>query len=532
MKQSHISFEQSHAFNQFFLDYINGKESLKRFYGSFPKIENFKQQIESKSKAFSKESRNRLTDVLTQQYQGLPLSESVKNNLASLREAKTFTVITGHQLNIFTGPLYFIYKIATVVNACKQLKQAYPDCAFVPVYWMASEDHDFEEISYFKLYGKKYVWKTEQTGAVGRFSTDSLKSLLTDVPGEIGVFKEAYTKQKTLSGAVRQYVNQLFGDEGVVVLDADDRELKKSLAPVMHDDVFKHTAKNLVEQTNKALEQEGYSTQVFARDINFFFLPACPSGGDKGYRERLERRENGFALADGSKKFSDVEMETIIRETPEQLSPNVILRPLYQEMILPNLAYVGGPAENVYWLQLKSVFDHFKTPFPILLPRNFAMVMDGPSARKFSKTGMELSDLFLQKSDLLNQFVRKHSGHKLQLNRERATLEMFFNLISQDSEKIDKSLGPLVAAEWKRTFNSLSKIERKLLQAEKRFQSDKLRQMEEVKDALFPNGSLQERTDNFLNFYQQDPQFIKKILGLFDPFDFRMNIFRYDEAGT
>jgi uncharacterized protein YllA (UPF0747 family) len=220
----------------------------------------------------------------------------------------------------------------------------------------------------------------------------------------------------------------------------------------------------------------------------------------------------------------------MIQTSPEQLSPNVILRPLYQEMILPNLAYVGGPAENVYWLQLKAVFEKFNTPFPILLPRNFALVMDAPVARKFDKTDMQLDDLFLTKADLLNAFVRKHTGHKLQLTREHATFEMFFNLIRQDAEKIDKTLGPLVAAESKRTFNSLAKIERKLLKAEKRFQSDKLRQIEEVKDALFPNGSLQERSDNFLNFYQQDPQFIKKILGLFDPFDFRMNIFRYDEA--
>jgi bacillithiol biosynthesis cysteine-adding enzyme BshC len=525
MKHSHISFEQSHAFNQFFLDYINGKDSLKPFYSAIPKLENFKQQIEEKGKSFSKESRNKLTDVLTQQYQGLTISESVKNNLAALRDTKTFTVITGHQLNIFTGPLYFIYKIATVVNACKKLKAIYPDYNFVPVYWMASEDHDFEEISYFKLYGKKYTWKTPQTGAVGRFSLDDLKDLLAEVPGEIGVFKEAYTKHKTLAQAVRFYVNKLFGDEGLVVVDGDSRELKQSFASVMHDDLFKHTAKSLVEKTNKALEQEGYSTQVFARDINFFYL-------DAGVRERLEKTESGFRLADGSKKFSNAEIEKIIKESPEQLSPNVILRPLYQEMILPNLAYVGGPAENVYWLQLKSVFENFKTPFPILLPRNFAMVIDAPTARKFDKTGMELSELFLSKADLLNAFVRKHSGHKLQLTREHASFEMFFNLIRQDAEKIDKTLGPLVAAEGKRTINSLAKIERKLLKAEKRFQSDKLRQMEEVKDALFPNGSLQERTDNFLNFYQQDQGFIKKILGLFDPFDFRMNIFRDDQAGA
>ena len=154
--------------------------------------------------------------------------------------------------------------------------------------------------------------------------------------------------------------------------------------------------------------------------------------------------------------------------------------------------------------------------------------MDANTSRKFSKTGMALQDLFLEKHELFNAFVRQHADHKLELEREKATFEMFFKLIQQNAEKIDKSLGPLVEAETKRNQNSLSKIERKLLKAEKRFQSDKLRQLEEVKDALFPNGNLQERTDNFLNFYQSDPLFIKKITGLFDPFDFRMNIFQYD----
>jgi bacillithiol biosynthesis cysteine-adding enzyme BshC len=293
----------------------------------------------------------------------------------------------------------------------------------------------------------------------------------------------------------------------------------------MRDDLFSHTAKELVEKTNAALEKEGYHTQVFARDINFFFL-------DPGIRERIEKRDDAFALVDSEKTFSKSEIEKFINETPEKLSPNVILRPLYQEMILPNVAYVGGPAENVYWLQLKSVFDHYKIPFPILLPRNFGLVMDGPTSRKFSKTGMELHDLFLPKADLINVFVKKHTGHRLELNREKETFNMFFKLIQQNAEKIDKTLGPLVEAEAKRAANSLSKIERKLVKAEKRFQFDKLRQVEELKDALFPNGSLQERTDNFLNFYLTDPNFIKKIIQYFDPFDFRMNIFRYDEAGA
>lgn len=521
MKQSFVSFEETNSFSSFFLDYINQKPSLAPFYQAFPTIENFKKQLELKGQSFKKENRTILVDRLTFQYQGFEISTLVKNNLSALLDDKTFTVVTGHQLNIFTGPLYFIYKIVTVINTCKNLKAAYPDCHFVPVYWMASEDHDYEEISTFSLYGKKHKWKTDQTGAVGRFTTEGLKELLSELPGEIGIFREAYTKQETLAKAVRYYVNELFGEEGVVVLDADDRELKNVLRPVMQDDVLNHTAKKLVEQTNTVLEQQGYHTQVFARDINFFFLDAT-------IRERIEKTSSGFILTDSKKEFSKSEIEKLIEESPDKFSPNVILRPLYQEMILPNVAYVGGPAENIYWLQLKSVFDYFKTPFPILLPRNFAMVMDAKVSRKFSKTEVDFQDLFMPKQDLFKNFVRKHSAHKLDLAREKATFEMFFKLIGQGAGKIDKTLGPMVSAEAKRAQNSLSKIEGKLLKAEKRFQSDKLRQLEEVKDTLFPNGSLQERSDNFLNFYQPDPDFIKKMIGKFDPFDFRMNIFQYD----
>ena len=525
MKQSWISFDQSNSFSSFFLDYINQKPALTPFYQAYPTIKNFKQQLALKSKSFPDSIRKTLVNRLTLQYEGLSITHSVEQNISNLKEAKTFTVVTGHQLNIFTGPLYFIYKIVTVINACKRLKSTYPGFNFVPLYWMASEDHDYEEISTFLLYGKKYKWVTDQTGAVGRFNPSSIKEILSILPGDVKIFSDAYLKNKTLAQAVRYYVNQLFGNEGLVVIDADDRELKKVLAPVMHDDLFNNRARKLVDETNLKLAGERYHTQVNARDINFFYL-------DPGVRERVEASNEKFVLTDSGKSFTKFEIEEIIKATPEKLSPNVILRPLYQEMILPNLAYVGGPAENVYWLQLKRVFDYYKITFPILLPRNFGLVLEPAVFKKFSKTGMVVQDLFLSKPDLLNQFIRNNSNHKLELNREKHTFETFFNLIRQDAEKIDKTLGKLVSAESKRTFNSLEKIEQKLLKAEKRFQSDKIRQLEEVKDKLFPNGSLQERTDNFLNFYQSDTNFIQKILDRFDPFDFRMNIFQYDETGA
>ena len=515
-----IDFQDTHAFSSFFLDYIQQKVSLQKFYHHFPLKENLIHQIKEKS-AFPQAKRSVLVEELVKQYGGIKITESVKENIQALKDQKTFTVTTGHQLNIFTGPLYFIYKIITVINACKELKAAHPDYHFVPVYWMASEDHDYEEIKYFCLYGKKYIWETNQQGGVGRFHTKDFKNLLDEIPGEISLFKDAYTKSKNLSEAVLHYVNTLFGDEGLVVIDADNRILKKSFTSVIKDDLFTHSAKSLVDQTTEELKTLGYHTQVNAREINFFYLL-------DGLRSRLEKTADGFQVVDTDIKFTDAEIEKMISEEPEKFSPNVILRPLYQEFILPNLAYCGGPAELVYWLQLKGVFEKFETPFPVLLPRSFALVIDQPILKKFEKTGLEIKDLFEEKNYLFNHWIAKNSSHQLSLGKELESVQTILNEVKERAAKIDSTLTKFVGAETQRTINGLEKIEKKMLRAEKRFHSDKLQQLEAVKEALFPNGSLQERTDNFLNFYQRDSAFIKKIEKELDPFDFRFNVLNYD----
>ncbi|GHM99247.1 putative cysteine ligase BshC [Cytophagales bacterium WSM2-2] len=512
-----IALPDTHSFNSFFLDYISQKDTLKNFYHRFPVVANFKDQISEKS-SFTQENRNVLFNSLAKQYDGIKISDAVASNLKSLKDPKTFTITTGHQLNVFTGPLYFIYKIVTVINACKKLKEQYPAYNFVPVYWMASEDHDYDEIRSFRLYGKKYSWETDQTGAVGRFDPKSLSKIIDDLPGDVSFFKTAYTKHSSLSQAVRYYVNELFGSEGLIVVDADDRDLKSLLKSVIHDDLFNHTPKKLVEERNKQLESSGYHPQVFARDINFFFL-------DKGLRQRIERNNEGFSVVDTDLKFSQAEIEKLIDSSPEKFSPNVILRPLYQEIILPNLGYAGGPAEVVYWLQLKGVFDHFKIPFPVLMPRNFAVMMDESTRKKFVKTGLELKDLFEEKNYLFNHWTVRNSQTDLSLSKEIAEAKNIFVQVKNRASQIDPTLLKHADAQTLHLTKALETIEAKMLRAEKRKHSDKLRQIETVKDALFPNGSLQERVDNFLNFYQQDPQFIQKLIEAFDPFDFRFTIF-------
>ncbi|MCX8491663.1 MAG: bacillithiol biosynthesis BshC, partial [Cyclobacteriaceae bacterium] len=300
-----------------------------------------------------------------------------------------------------------------------------------------------------------------------------------------------------------------------------NRELKKSFANILQDDLFKHNAKAIVNSTTTELQALGYHTQVNAREINFFYLI-------DGLRSRLEKTTDGFQVVDSTLKFSNAEVEKMILEEPEKFSPNVVLRPLYQEVILPNLAYCGGPAELVYWLQLKGVFEKFKTPFPVLLPRSFAMVIDEPTFKKFEKTKLEIKDLFEEKNYLFNHWITQNSNHELSLGKELETIQHMLDQVKQRAAKIDTTLTKFVGAETQRAINGLEKIEKKMLRAEKRFHTDKLRQIEAVKDSLFPNGGLQERTDNFLNFFQSDPSFIQKASEHLAPFDFTFNVLIYD----
>lgn len=515
-----LPLNETKSFSPFFLDYISQKSELAPFYNRFPLPENFDKQLAEKKAAFPPEQRATLHDALTRQYAGLLKAEAVERNIDALRGEHAFTVTTGHQLNIFTGPLYFIFKIITVINACRELRARYPQYTFVPVFWMASEDHDYEEISSFRLLGKKITWATEQHGAVGRFSTAGLSDIARELPAAAAFFADAYARNKTLAAAVRQYVSHLFGQDGLVVIDGDDVALKKTFALIAGQELFHSRSHSLVEKQNAALEKLGYPAQVFSRPINLFYLA-------DDVRARIERAGDSFVVVDHARRFTEAEIRHELATHPERFSPNVILRPVYQELILPNLAYCGGPAEMVYWLQLKGVFDHAGVPFPILLPRNFAMVLPAPVAKKWEKTGMTWAELFEDKNFLHNQWMLRNTELPLSLGQELSATRTLYDQVQQHAATIDASLVRMVAAAAKRAVDGLETIEHKFLRAAKRHQRDKLQQIDAVKDALFPNGSLQERTDSFLNFYLEDQHFLDRLREHLDPFDFRFTLLHY-----
>ena len=520
MRLEKVDFENTNQFSKIFTDYIGNASQLRPFFGKSPSLDSFELQI--KEKQLSAAHRKILSQVLTEQYRALSPDQAVIKNIESLSDNNTFTVTTGHQLNIFTGPLYFIYKIVSVINTCKQLKAAYPDYEFVPVYWMASEDHDFDEISYFRLNGKKIQWKTDQTGAVGRMKPKELKSILDSTPGIPKFFKDAYLKQDTLADAVRAYVNHLFESEGLVVLDADDAQLKGLFADIIKDDLISHKANDLVNSQSQKLDESGFKSQVFPREINFFYLK-------DELRERIVEEKGKYRVLETDIEFTSEEIEKELAQHPERFSPNVIMRPLYQEVILPNLAYFGGPGELAYWFQLKSTFDHYSIPFPILMPRNFALIIPEHIQRKMKKAGCDHLDVFTPKHALMKQLALAHANEEIELNGQKKDILSLFEKIKTQAASIDPTLAPHVEAQQTKTAHTLEAIEKKFIRAEKKKQADRMRQTEEVLDYLFPGGVLQERTDNFLNFYLLNENFVRDLLDIFDPFDLSFNVILHGE---
>lgn len=516
MKIHCVELHQTGQFSHFFLDYIGGKKELTPFYSHAPKLESFKQAIEQKT--FSHENRKVLVEALHSQYANQEVSYAVSSNIDVLASDRTFTVTTGHQLNLFTGPLYFIYKIVSTINLAKKLAETYPEHKFVPVYWMATEDHDFDEINYFKLDGKKYQWNSDQTGAVGDFELDkSFKEFLKSVAFAPEIFQEAYSTSKTLAEAVRKYVDALFGEQGLVIVDGDDAKLKREFSEVILSDLFEHKPFQKASQATEALEELGYSSQIFPREINFFYL-------DKGVRERIERVESGFGVVNTELRFTDEEMKALVEKHPEHFSPNVVLRPLYQEVVLPNLAYLGGPAEVVYWLQLKSVFDHFEVPFPVVLPRNFALLINEKVQRKMKQMNWDAEDLFVDIEHWKKIFVKAEASIDIELTKQKEVISALFDTKGQEAAHLEKSLGNAFEAGKVRSLKIIDQMATKLRKAEERRLHTQIERACCIQELVKPGGSPQERVVNMMQFYLSNPDLISELLDCFDPLDFRMMV--------
>ena len=521
-----ISYQNSGYFTPLMNDYLNQKSSLKALYNHFPTIENFEKQLLEKQQNYNSNSREVLVKVLKEQYESLAISELTKKNITLLSEENTFTITTGHQLNLFTGPLYFLYKIISTINLTKELKSKYPKYNFVPIYWMATEDHDFEEINYFNFKGKKFQWNRESSGPVGRLSTEGLDEFLSVFEKELGsgtnantikkLFKDAYTNNDSLANATRYLSNQLFSNYGLVILDADNSELKREFIPYIKEELVHQTANKTVLETLQKLKE--YPVQVNPREINLFYI-------EDNLRERILFEDGKYRINNTKITFSENGILELVEKHPERFSPNVILRPLYQEVILPNLCYIGGGGEIAYWLELKTTFQAYNCTFPILLLRNSALLVKPKQAEKAKKLGLTYIDLFANQEDLINRKVLKLSEIPIDFSVQKDVLKQQFSDLYAIANQTDKSFLGAVKAQETKQIKGLENLEKRLLKAQKKKYVAELQRIVDLQNELFPNQSLQERKANFSEFYLETGKtLIEKLVTELKPLAFNFTI--------
>ena len=496
-----ISYQESGYFSKIIIDYLDKKSDLKQFYNRFPVVENFKEQIEEKKQNFPQENRQVLTSELEKQYSNFDISETTLINIKLLNNSNTFNITTGHQLNLFSGPLYFLYKIVSTINLCKELKTNYPDYNFVPVYWMATEDHDFEEINYFNFKNKKIKWNKESFGPVGRLSTEGLDEVFEQFSYELGVgenatfikhlFSKAYLEHYNLADATRFLANELFKKQGLVIIDGDAVAFKKLFIPYIKEELLNETSFKKVSKTVTQLKE--YKIQVNPREINLFYI-------EDNLRERIIYENNTYKVNNTKIEFTKTEILAELQNNPEKFSPNVILRPLYQEVLLPNLCYIGGGGEIAYWLELKSNFEANKITFPILLLRNSVILATKKQLEKIDKLNLTWSDLFSNQQELFTAKTKEFSEFKIDFTEQKEHLKKQFEKLYEIANETDKSFVGAVKAQEKKQTKGLENLEKRLLKAEKRVHTETLERILLTQNELFPNQSLQERKANFRNF--------------------------------
>lgn len=481
-------------------DFLNLE--LQDFSDDVFSIKNIETRILEKRSSFSMEQRTILKHELSLQLQDVALSEAQVKNLELLTHPNTFTVTTGHQLNLFTGPVFFIYKILQTVKTCEYLKTQFPSQYFVPMYWMATEDHDFEEINHFKTETHYYEMNEKSGGAVGRIKITDIhfipefeKEFKDSVFGTelIMMLKEAYQQGKTLTQAIRTLVNRIFSEVGLLMIDGDSVPLKAQMKQIFKEELLNSELKNVTEQKVEFLKSKYGKVQVNPRDINLFYLSET--------RNRIELQGEKFEVVDTDISFSKEELLKELEDHPENFSPNALLRPVYQEKVLPNIAYVGGNAEVMYWLELKDYFRKVDIIFPVLIPRNSMLFIKEKTLGKIEKLNLDVEDFLHSFASIVQKKLLQNNEILQLLAEQENILQEQFEQLKQGSEKTHFSFGNMVKAEEARQRKSFLRLKKRLLRAEKIKQQELLERLENLFLDVHPGKTWQERVLNFSVWY-------------------------------
>ena len=512
-----IPIRNTHQFSSFICDFVNDERNFSFLPANYFSADYLKSTIDERKNCFN--NRGVLTSVLHEQNSAIECSESTKKNIELLKNENCFTVTTAHQPCLFGGPLYTIYKAISAIKLAEHYKKEFPENDFVPVYYIGSEDHDVEELNHFYLFNNKIEWKPDQAGAVGSMPIsgidtvfEELENLLKNESKKdeiVALLKSFYAENNSMSFAFRQLMNHFLGKYGLVILDANDKRLKQTFQSIFADELLNQNSFKLLNDKKWLQNFADEKLQIAPREINLFYL-------DKNVRERIVFENENYSTKNFSFNLSKNEIKNFVEQSAEKLSPNVILRPLYQSTILPDVAFIGGGSEVTYWLQLKTVFDFYKVSFPQIYLRDSAQLIDEATESKRKKWNFSIDEIFDDVNYLKNKFLGENGG--LQIDNEIEKVSAELQLLQNKINAHDKALEGISGASTVQIKNQLEQLQKKIVQHDKKKQADTLAQIDRWKEKLFPQNHLQERQMSFIELYlKHGESFVDELYKCFNP---------------
>lgn len=500
-----IPYRETRSFSPLVVNYLDNHPSLHSFISHEVSLQGIKASIEARHQV--PVDRILLANRLSDQYEGMELPDRLQKNLKLIGQDNCYTVTTAHQNNLFSGPLYFIYKILHAISLAENLKKAMPDCDFVPVFYMGTEDADLAELDHVHIGAEKIQWNTQQTGAVGRMIIDQgLMKLISRMEGQLGVFphgaewirllRESYVEGRTMAEATFRLVHALFSAQGLLVFLPDHPDLKRPFTPIIKKELLEQFTAPLVQQQTDALVAAGYKVQASPRAINLFYL-------QEGSRQRIEKKGEQWFVQGTSQAFDREALLQEVEQHPERFSPNVLLRGLFQCSLLPDVAFIGGGAEIAYWLQVKKLFAATSIPLPVLVLRNSFLLVEPTAAKRMANIGLEPGQLFSTSDEQLRSIVSPETLLQHDLSQQRFAIQQLYQQIKQKGGLLDLTLEAHISSLEKRSLQGLEGLEKKLWRVVKRKHQEQQQQLQRLQEQLFPNGQLQERHQHFGYYYAQ-----------------------------
>ncbi len=492
--------------SKFDYHYATEPEIFQQFLQFLPDIGNFENAIQYRNEfpLFRKE----LVDCLIDQYhkaQVIPRNK-VRENIDLLNLNNTYTITTAHQPTLFGGPFYLVLKIASTIALSKKLTRQFSGkYNFVPVYVIGGEDHDFDEVSWVQLFNKKIQWMhPEKGGPVGRLDHKGVEHALKELNEILGesqtaselfsIFQESYSKTHTFAQATLHWVNTIFERYGLVIANFDHPISKNLFSSLMKEEVINKSSQILVQKTQDKLGKMGFAPQAHARPINLYHITNYS-------RKRLIPIDAQTIEFEKDKSLPLNEVINDLAKLPQNYSPNVILRPLLQETLLPNLAYIGGGGELAYWIERKNQFNHFKAPFPILIRRDSVSWIEPNMLTKINKLGLDPLHFFQNTEDIVKTLLYKKSKIDFDSRDEIQNIETLIERICKKADSIDLTVANSMRAEGTRIMKAVQQLSSKVLRAEKSKSDQSIAQIENIKSKMFPDGKLQERYEGFIPLY-------------------------------